>query len=209
MKRIGATILIALSLWAIPALAQVQTAYTTKDAHLRAGPRRDYPVVAILLAGTQVEVQGCLSDYSWCDVIVGNDRGWVYAGNLDYVYQSEPVPLIQYGPAIGIVIVPFILGDYWDHHYYGRPWYHDRDRWIHTPRPPRPVGPGRPAPPPHGTAPVPPRHQPFPRPMPPPRAQPPHAVPPGSPRAEPPRAVPPVRPHVQPPRGETPERPRP
>lgn len=201
MNRIGATILVALSLWVIPALAQVQTAYTTKDAHLRAGPRRDYPVVAILPAGTQVLVQGCLSDYSWCDVIVGNDRGWVYAGNLDYIYLSEPVPLIEYGPAIGIVIVPFILGEYWDHHYYGRPWYRDRDRWIHMPRPPRPVGPGRPAPAPHGTAPVPPRHQPFPRPMPPPRAQPPSAAPP--------RAETPARRHPQPPGEGTRERPRP
>jgi uncharacterized protein YraI len=209
MKRFSATILIALSLIVMPAVAQVPMAYTTKDAHLRAGPRRDYPVVAILPAGTDVAVQGCLSDYSWCDVIAGNDRGWVYAGNIDYVYENQPVPMLESGPEIGVVVVPFFLGEYWDLHYRGRPWYRDRDRWISAPRPPRPVGPGRPVPAPRAGAPVPPRYQPVPHPMPPPRPQPPHVGAPGQPRAEPPRAGPPVQPRPQPPRGGAPERPRP
>jgi uncharacterized protein YraI len=139
------TILIALALL-VPALAEAQLAYATKDVHMRAGPRRDYPVVAILPANAQVTVQGCLADYSWCDVIAPAVRGWVWAGNLAYLYQNAPVPLIEYGPRIGIVVVPFLLAAYWDRFYRDRPWYRDRDRWVHAPRPPRAVSPARPAP---------------------------------------------------------------
>ncbi len=188
MKRLAAMVMMALSLLAVSAAAQAQIAYTTKDAHLRAGPRRDYPVVAILPAGMQVAVQGCLSDYSWCDVIAGVERGWVYAGNLDYVYQNAPLPLLDYGPQIGIVVIPFVLGDYWGHFYRDRPWYPDRDRWLHQPRPPRPIGPGRPPHPPPGAAPAPPAHQPrIPRPVPGPRSQSPGAPAPGRPHGEPSR----------------------
>jgi uncharacterized protein YraI len=197
MKNLVAAILLGLALLAPDAQAQ-WAAYTTKDAHLRAGPRVDYPVVAILPAGTEVAVQGCLADYSWCDVIAGDERGWVYAGNIEYLYQNEPVPLLDYGPQIGVVVIPFILGDYWDHYYVGRPWYGDRDVWIRKPRPPlppRPIRPPRPPAPPPGAVPIPPRHEPLPRPMPAPRPQPPRGIEPGQPRTEPHA---PLRPPPQP-----------
>jgi len=76
-------------------------------------------------------VQGCLSDYTWCDVTFGGNRGWVYAGELAYTYQSRRVPILDYGPRIGLPVITFSLGNYWDHYYRGRSWYHDRDRWEH------------------------------------------------------------------------------
>ena len=51
---------------------------------MRAGPSQDYELVMKLPAGTRVEVGGCVDDWTWCDVFVGPDRGWVYAGNLEY-----------------------------------------------------------------------------------------------------------------------------
>ena len=135
-----------------PAIAYAQVAYTAKNVHLRAGPARDYPVVAILPAGFQIAVEGCLSGYSWCDVLAGPNRGWVYAANIVYPYQGADVPVLTYGAEIGLGIVVFSVGDYWDHYYRGRPWYSQRQVWINRPRagvgaggrpPPRAPSPGQ------------------------------------------------------------------
>jgi uncharacterized protein YraI len=122
---------VAMSLLASSALvqAQPQAAVTARHTNLRAGPAPDYPVVAVLPAGFAVGVQGCLPDYTWCDVIAGQSRGWMWAGNINYYYQNSYVPLLNYGPAIGIGAISFFLGDYWGAHYRDRPFYRDRGRW--------------------------------------------------------------------------------
>lgn len=123
-----------LALTPLVAYAQ-QFANLARDSNLRAGPSRDYPVVAELPAGFSVWVDGCINGYRWCDVTVGPDRGWVYAGNIIYPYQGARVPLLNYGAVIGIGIIAFSLGDYWDNHYRTRPWYPQRQIWIDRPRP--------------------------------------------------------------------------
>ena len=110
-------------------------AYTAKDVHLRAGPARDYPVVAILAAGVEILVEGCIGDYTWCDVVAGPNRGWVYAGNIVYPYQGANVPVLTYGGIIGLGIMTFSVGSYWDNYYRGRPWYAQRHVWIDHPPP--------------------------------------------------------------------------
>src|SRR5260370_2131328 len=40
--------------------ALAQTAYTVREANVRAGPERDYPVVTRLAPGTEVSVAGCV-----------------------------------------------------------------------------------------------------------------------------------------------------
>jgi uncharacterized protein YraI len=40
--------------------ALAQTAYTVREANVRAGPERDYPVVTRLAPGTEVSVSGCV-----------------------------------------------------------------------------------------------------------------------------------------------------
>ena len=116
----------------LPAQAQ-QLAYVTKEVNLRAGPSSDFPVVAILGAGVTITVEGCMSDYRWCDVSVGPNRGWLYAGNIVYPYQGATVPLLTYGSAIGIGVIAFSVGSYWDDYYRYRPWYPQRQRWIDRP----------------------------------------------------------------------------
>ena len=127
-------ILVAL-LAGAPAVAQAQYAYTAKYVHLRAGPAPDYPVVVILPPNTQISVEGCISGYTWCDVVAGPNRGWIYAANIVYPYQGANVPILTYGAAIGFGIITFNLGNYWDIHYRSRPWYPQRQEWIHRPRP--------------------------------------------------------------------------
>lgn len=141
-----------------PAQAQsaalARRALTTNSVHLRAGPSRDYPAIAVLPRGTAVWVEGCLRDISWCDVITGAERGWIYAMNLSFEVQGELVPVPRLAPEIGIGIIGFLLGSYWAEHYRDRPWYAERDRWHRPPPqgrhippvPPLTARPGRPRP---------------------------------------------------------------
>jgi uncharacterized protein YraI len=143
--------LAAVTLAFAAAAAQAQTvapvlAFTAKPVNLRAGPAREYPIVAVLPANLQVAVQGCLTDASWCDVVAGYERGWVYAGNIAYPYQDQWQPMVSLAPLIGIAILGFAFDDYWHQHYWNRPWYPDRSRWEHV-RPPRYVPHPAPRPP--------------------------------------------------------------
>ena len=134
----------------LPAIATAQTlARAVHPVAMRAGPDRGYPFVASYGAGTPFTVEGCTEGYGWCDVIGPNGyRGWVYAGDLTYPYQRRMVPVVGYGPAIGIPIVTFAVGSYWGAHYPHRAWYRDRARWesyrpVYRPAPHRAPPPPR------------------------------------------------------------------
>lgn len=130
MKNLRALCYLSVALAVIPATAFAQWAYPTRDVNLRAGPAYEYPVVVRIGIGTAMSVAGCLDDYQWCDVIAGPYRGWIYAGNIVYPYQDSNVPVLTYGPALGIGIVAFALGSYWDSHYRYQPWYPQQQYWI-------------------------------------------------------------------------------
>jgi len=156
MIRIRLLPLIAVACLSVPvaALAQ-QQAFTSKNVNLRAGPARDYPLVAQLRPGTPVSVAGCINGYTWCDVsLPDGNRGWVYAQNLNYPYQGNPVPVMSYGSSIGLPIIAFTLGAYWNQNYRNRPWYGQRSHWAHRPHRPRPPVSVRPPPRPHPKPPV-------------------------------------------------------
>jgi uncharacterized protein YraI len=119
----------------VPGTSLAETAYTTKSVNLRAGPSRDYELVARAPAGVAVEVYGCVDDWTWCDVSLGNDRGWVYAGNLESPYQDRRVVILGHGPYFGFPVLTFSVGSYWDTYYRGRPWYSRRSYWVGRPAP--------------------------------------------------------------------------
>jgi uncharacterized protein YraI len=178
-RLFGRSMLVAAAL-ALPAAAWAQVGYTMQAVNMRAGPDREYPQVAWIPSGVSVNVIGCIDGYRWCDVVAGPNRGWVYARFISYPYQNQPVPIITGGAILGLPLITFSIGPYWDNYYRGRPWYGNRSYWY-----------SRPAPPPY-YRPPPPRYQP-----PPPR--PPTYIPPSS---RPPGYVPP--PGGRPPGGRPP-----
>jgi len=115
--------------FALSAAALAQDAQTTGNVNVRAGPATDFPVVARLPRGAPVHIEGCVSGYQWCDVEFGGNRGWIASRLLQASYQSRVVPLDGYGATLGLPIISFALGDYWNDHYRGRPWYSQRPRW--------------------------------------------------------------------------------
>jgi uncharacterized protein YraI len=125
-------------------LASAQDAYTSRPMNVRAGPNREYPLVAQLDAGAPLDVHGCLDDWSWCDVSFDGNRGWINAGGVSFVYQGERVPLYSYGPHLALPVITFSLLGYWNSYYRGRPWYGQRESWSHRTLPPRARPHGRP-----------------------------------------------------------------
>jgi len=112
-----------------PNLASALTAVTTEPTNLRAGPAFDFPVVDRIPDDARVTVHGCVRAYRWCDISWRDARGWVSGEELAYFYQRRYVPIVEYGPRIGLPVVVFSFDTYWDRHYRGRPFYTERTRW--------------------------------------------------------------------------------
>lgn len=127
MKRILSASILGLSLCAASAFAA--DGFVTGNVNLRAGPDVSYPSVTVLPAGAPVAIYGCVDGWSWCDVSLGDDRGWVAGNFLQDEYQGQRVFIPEYGVQIGIPIVGFVFGTYWDTYYRNRSWYGNRERW--------------------------------------------------------------------------------
>lgn len=124
------------------------SAFATSNVNLRAGPSTSYPTVTVVPAGASVVNNGCLADYSWCDVSYANYRGWLAARYIQVPYQNQRqvlTPAIAF--ASGIAITAFSQS-YWNNYYRGYPWYNTWGRYP-LPPPPRPY-----LPPPGWRAPV-------------------------------------------------------
>lgn len=130
MKPIYRRALFVLAIAALPGIAAAEDAFTMHPTDIYAGPDSEYPVIAQLPPNTEVGVAGCLSDWSWCDVRLANDRGWVYAGDLGYPYEGRRVAIIEFGPRLHIPAVTFALNTYWDAHYRSRPFFRERQQWA-------------------------------------------------------------------------------
>jgi uncharacterized protein YraI len=112
-----------------PTAAFAAPGVVTASVGLRAGPGPGFPMVDRIPEGARVNIHGCLRGDAWCDVSWSEDRGWVSAEYLEYLYRNHYVYLPDYVDEIDVPVVPFVLNSYWASYYAGRPWYHRRAHW--------------------------------------------------------------------------------
>ncbi len=114
----------------MPTAALAAPGMVTTSVGLRAGPGPGFPIVDRIPEGSRVNIHGCLRGNAWCDVSWTDDRGWVSAQYLEYLYRNHYVYLPDYAEEIDVPVVPFVLASYWSSHYSGRPWYQRRAHWT-------------------------------------------------------------------------------
>lgn len=125
-KFVIATALVALTLPVAPAMARQATGYTIRTTVMHAGPDYDFPTVQRLKRNSALTVYGCLKNWSWCDVGTRYARGWVPHRDIVVEYRGRRIGIT---PSMGIIVLSFSFGNYWDNHYRGRPFYSQRSRW--------------------------------------------------------------------------------
>jgi uncharacterized protein YraI len=113
----------------VPGVASAASAFATTNVNLRAGPSTSYPAVNVVRGGDDVEVFGCLSNRSWCDVDYYGQRGWMSSNYLAFGQGSQRYTGVRVVERIRAPVVTFEVGNYWDDHYRGRSFYRDRDRY--------------------------------------------------------------------------------
>src|SRR5215475_7702947 len=104
--------------------------YPISNVNLRAGPGTDFPVILTVQAQAPISILGCLGDYTWCDVVFADDRGWMRSIYLSGFYQGYYYPLRDYAPQLGYSVVNFDIDQYWASYYRDRPFYQDRPQWA-------------------------------------------------------------------------------
>ncbi len=147
-KLYGAIALVAML--AAPALAEAATrGFATANVNMRSGPSTAYPAVVVIPVGAPLTVHGCLSDTPWCDVSFVNGRGWVAGRYIQTTFRQNRVYVEpRYYRDLGVPIITFEAGRYWDRYYRDRDFYRERDRCVArrhqaatgTPRPRVPDG---------------------------------------------------------------------
>jgi len=115
---------------AIPLNAVAEQVVTVRDTEVYAGPSSEFPSLGRLPENVPVDVAGCLSDWSWCDVTFSGDRGWVYAADIAALYDGRPVLIVESGPRVHLPVVTFAMDAYWDQHYRSKPFYGERQQWV-------------------------------------------------------------------------------
>lgn len=128
--RSVAAVLLALALACGAQTAAAETtALIVRSVNVRSGPHQAMPTVTWLLTGTHVTVIGCIASWRWCDIQSGRERGWVYTRYLSVPFEGSAKTIIDGGPNLGLPLVEFQLGPYWDEHYQRRFWYAEKAQW--------------------------------------------------------------------------------
>ncbi len=117
-----------LALAAFSTVASAADGVAIRSGTLRAGPGTSYPAVADVASGDSLQIFGCLSGYSWCDVAAEGERGWIRGSRIDFLRDGTRYRVSESYSDFGLTIAVFGLNDYWGSYYSERPWFTDH-RW--------------------------------------------------------------------------------
>lgn len=127
--RVGSFVLFCLTATALVLCGNAQArptkAFTVQMSGLYAGPAAGYPQLERLTPQTPVTILGCLPDFGWCDVLAGDQRGWMNTRTMGIIINGYGRPVSVVAPDLDIPVTPFALGPYWSTHYRNQPWFHD------------------------------------------------------------------------------------
>ena len=112
--------------------AHAADAFATHDLNLRAGPGKNYPIVAVIKGNPGVNVRGCTAGYKWCDISSHGAQGWVVGKYLAGESENHRYAYNTYGQRFGTPVVVFNQRSYWDANYKDRPFYGERKYWTTT-----------------------------------------------------------------------------
>ena len=118
--------------------ARAAYAYVTANLNQRAGPGTQFPPVTVIPDRSQVLINGCLPNFTWCEGSYGETRGWMSAQYLrlyDYNRQAW-VAVGDYARSTRLATFAFDLDRYWAAYYPDRPFYGERAAWLEPPRSP-------------------------------------------------------------------------
>lgn len=115
----GASVMAAAPASAVPG-------YATPRLEIKAGPDVDYPTVARVRYDAPLEINGCLRNWTWCDVTTRRGRGWVHGRDITAQRDGRRV---EYGAPWGVPQFSFNFDTYWDKNYRGQQFYGERNRW--------------------------------------------------------------------------------
>jgi uncharacterized protein YraI len=117
-------ILVVIAALASPAsFANIETGIANMRAELRAGPGADFPRVATIAEGVQMEMKGCVASGQWCEVGMLGMRGWLNATQLDIHINGLREPLSSHRADAALPTITWNLDKYWSDNY--------RDRTIY------------------------------------------------------------------------------
>jgi uncharacterized protein YraI len=96
--------------------ANATPGYATQRLEIKAGPDDDYPTVGVVRQGSKLTINGCLRDWTWCDVTAMRNRGWVEGRSIQAYERGRR---IAYGAPWTVPLLSFTFSSYWDINYHG------------------------------------------------------------------------------------------
>ncbi|MCL7715221.1 SH3 domain-containing protein [Stenotrophomonas mori] len=104
LRFAAALAIVAGVLWVQPRRVEPPARVAGSGLNLRSAPDVRAQRVAVLPAGSTVEVQRCLADASWCNVRHGERSGWVAAGYLLARHGGGQVSVARVARELGVPV---------------------------------------------------------------------------------------------------------
>jgi len=98
----------AVALFALSGVAAAQSSATaTTDLNIRSGPGPEYPVVGVIGASQQTNINGCIQGSKWCQVSHNGVEGWAYSDYLTASFNEGQTVVLTERPADAVPAITY------------------------------------------------------------------------------------------------------